>query len=75
MRTSKMVADEAKATDWRKITLADACKLADFELYTAVGQLVCMRIDCKDCPINPMMYREDCEIALGKYLLGGEKID
>ena len=73
MRTSKMVADESKATDWRKITLADACKLTDFELYKAVGQLVCMRIDCEDCPINSMMYRNDCENALGKHLLGGEK--
>ena len=75
MRTSKEVVAEAEARDWHEITLADACKLADFELYKAVGQLVCMRIDCKDCPINSMMYRDDCEIALGKHLLGGEKID
>ena len=76
MRTSKMVVDEAKATDWHKISLADACKLADFELYKAVGQLVCMRIDCKDCPMNDTIYlhREDCEDALGKCLLGGEGV-
>ena len=69
------VYDDVMKTDWTTITLADACKLAGFELYEAVGQLMCMRIDCKDCPINPMMYQDDCEFALGKHLLGGEKID
>ena len=74
-RTPHEVCEDVLVSDWNNITLAGACKLADFELYKAVGQLVCMRIDCKDCPINPMMYRDDCEFALGKHLLGGEKID
>ena len=38
-------------------------------------QSLCEDFNCDDCPINSMMYRDDCEIALGKHLLGGEKID
>ena len=68
---------DVMATDWNKVTLAEACRVTDAEIAEVIGKMVCPRLlSCGYCPVglhrtvNPI----ECRIALGKKLLEkGEK--
>lgn len=66
------VYDDVMKTDWTTITLAEACRVTDADIYEVIGKMVCPRLlSCGYCPVglHRTVDSRECKELLGKTLL------
>ena len=75
-RTPREACKDVLVAEWNNITLAEACRVTDTDIYEVIGMLVCQRIrSCWDCPVglHRTVDSRECKELLGKTLLEKEE--